>query len=314
MKYRTLGKTGLKVSEVGFGAWQIGGNAHGNSYGPTDDKTSKLAIEKAIELGCNFFDTADVYGHGHSEKLLGEILKGRREDVIIATKVGGDFYHASPRMNFSPEYVEFALDKTLERLQTGYVDLYQLHNPPLQMIKNEKLYSPLEKLAKEGKVRHYGISIHDAQEGIEAVKHGNIESVQVVFNILRQETRYMLFQTMKEKNVGLIVREPLSNGFLAGKVRADTSFPAGDIRHNFPRNYKEQLASAVDKLRFLQSKDRSMAQACIRFVLDHKEVSTVIPGIKTPEQAEEDMRASSLQALTGEELLRVKFLREQEFA
>ncbi len=314
MKYRPLGKTGLKVSEVGFGAWQIGGNAHGNSYGPTDDRTSKLAIEKALEMGCNFFDTADVYGHGHSEQLLGEVLSGRREDVIIATKVGGDFYHGTPRMNFNSDYVAFALERSLERLQTDYVDLYQLHNPQVQLIKNPKLYEPLEKLKDEGKIRHYGISVHDPQEGIEAVRHGRPESVQAVFNILRQDAKRSLFQAMREKDVGIIAREPLSNGFLAGKVGADSSFPKGDIRRDFPTSYKIQVTGAVEKLMFLQSKHRTMAQACLRFILDHKEVSTVIPGIKSVEQAEEDMRASVMPALTGEELLRLKFLREQEFA
>src|SRR2546425_10031579 len=130
MKYRTLGKTGLKVSEVGFGAWAIGGNDHGNSYGPTDDKVSLEAVERAFELGCNFYDTADVYGHGHSEELLGQALRDHRKEVILATKVGGDFYHDPPRMNFNPDYLEFALAKSCERLQTHYIDLYQLHNPP----------------------------------------------------------------------------------------------------------------------------------------------------------------------------------------
>ncbi len=118
MRYRTLGKTGLKVSEVGFGAWAIGGNAFGNSYGPTDDRTSLDAVRRALELGCNFFDTADAYGHGHSEELLGQALKGRRDDVVIATKVGADFYHDPPRMNFNSDYLSFALTKSCERLQT----------------------------------------------------------------------------------------------------------------------------------------------------------------------------------------------------
>src|SRR6266571_2770686 len=114
MKYRTLGKTALKVSEVGFGAWAIGGNNYGNSYGPTDDKVSLATVERAFELGCNFFDTADVYGHGHSEEILGHALKGHRNDVILATKGGGDFYHDPPRMNFSPDYLEFASAKSCE--------------------------------------------------------------------------------------------------------------------------------------------------------------------------------------------------------
>ena len=314
MKYRVLGKTGLKVSEVGFGAWAIGGNAHGNSYGPTDDRQSISAVQRALDLGCNFFDTADVYGHGHSEELLGQALQGRRSDVIIATKVGGDFYHASPRMNFNPDYLEFALAKSCERLRSNYVDLYQLHNPPIQLIKDGRVFTTLEKLKASGKIRHYGISIHDPKEGILAMKNNDVGAIQVVFNILRQEAKNELFGDSAKGNVGIIAREPLGNGFLAGKLKPDSTFVQGDIRHNFPLDYISQLASATDQLRFMESKNRTLAQAAIRFVLDHKEVSTVIPGAKTPDQVDEDLAASEIQGLTGEELLRIKFLRNQGFA
>ena len=313
MKYRVLGKTGLKVSEVGFGAWAIGGNAHGNSYGQTDDKQSVEAIERAIDLGCNFFDTADVYGHGHSEELLGQALQDKRSEFVIATKVGGDFYHGSPRMNFTSDYLEFALAKSCERLRTDHVDLYQLHNPPVQIIKDGRVFKTLEKLKATGKIWHYGISIHDPQEGVLAMKIGNIETIQLVFNLLRQEAKNQLFRETTSTNVGLIAREPLANGFLAGKLKADSIFAQGDIRHNFPRDYISQLTTATEKLRFMESRNRTLAQTAIRFVLDHKEFSTVIPGAKTPDQVEEDLASSDLQSLTGEELLRIKFLRDQGF-
>lgn len=314
MKYRTLGKTGLKVSEVGFGAWAIGGNDHGNSYGPTDDNVSTAAVERAFDLGCNFYDTADVYGHGHSEELLGRALKGHRNDVIIATKVGGDFYHDPPRMNFNPEYLEFAAAKSCERLQTDYIDLYQLHNPPIQLLKNGKIFEGLEKLKDSGRIRHYGVSIHDPQEGLLSIKYGKPAAIQVVFNLLRQEAKNQLFQAAREQNVAIIAREPLSNGFLTGKFSIDSTFPSGDIRSNFPRNYLSGLTRAAEQLKLLESKTRTLAQASIRFALDHKDVSTVIPGAKTPEQAEENVRASDLAPLTGEELLRIRILREQGFA
>ena len=313
MKYRVLGKTGLKVSEVGFGAWAIGGNAHGNSYGQTDDKQSVEAVERAIDLGCNFFDTADVYGHGHSEDLLGQALREKRSEVVIATKVGGDFYHGSPRMNFTAEYLEFALAMSCERLHTDYVDLYQLHNPPLQIIKDGRVFKTLEKLKASGKTRHYGISIHDPEEGLLAMRTGDVESIQVVFNLLRQEAKNQLFREATKNNVGIIAREPLSNGFLAGKLKPDSVFEQGDIRYNFPRNYISQLTMATDKLRFMESKNRTLAQAAIRFVLDHKEISTVIPGAKTSNQVDEDFASSGISSLTGEELLRIKFLRDQGF-
>jgi len=314
MKYRTLGKTGLKVSEVGFGAWAIGGNNYGNSYGPTDDKVSLAAVEKAFELGCNFYETADVYGHGHSEELLGQALKEHRDDVILATKVGGDFYHDPPRMNFNPEYLEFASAKSCERLQTDHIDLYQLHNPPAQLLKNGKIFEGLDKLKDSGRIRHYGISIHDPQEGLLSMRYGQPAAIQVVFNLLRQEAKNQLFQTAREQNVAIIAREPLSNGFLAGKFTIDSTFPSGDIRGNFPQNYLSGLIRASQQLRLLESKTRTLAQASIRFVLDHKDVSTVIPGAKTPQQIEEDIKASELPSLTGEEILRIKLLREQGFA
>ncbi|HYY91946.1 MAG TPA: aldo/keto reductase [Candidatus Dormibacteraeota bacterium] len=314
MKYRTLGKTDLKVSEVGFGAWAIGGNAFGNSYGPTDDKTSIDSVRKALDLGCNFFDTADAYGHGHSEELLGQALKDKRTDVIIATKAGADFYHDPPRMNFSPDYLAFALGKSLERLQTDVVDLYQLHNPPIHLLRNGKIFEGLEKLVNSGKIRYYGISIHDPEEGMLAIKNGRPATIQVVFNILRQEAKNKLFDAARENNVAIIAREPLSNGFLSGKITADSTFPPGDIRFNFPRNYFHSLVKAAQQLQFLESGTRTLAQASLRFILDHREVATVIPGAKTPLQVEEDLRASDLSSLTGEELLRIRILREQGFA
>ena len=313
MKYRVLGKTGLKVSEVGFGAWAIGGNAHGNSYGPTDDKLSLAAIQSALELGCNFFDTADVYGHGHSEELLGQALTGHRSEIIIATKVGGDFYHGTPRMNFNPDYLEFAVGKSCERLRSDYIDLYQLHNPPVQLIREGRVFKTLEKLKASGKIRHYGISIHDPQEGLLAMKNLELGAVQAVFNILRQEAKNQLFREATKNNVGIIAREPLANGFLAGKRKPEPTFPLGDIRHNFPPDYISRLTMATDGLRFLESNSRTLAQAALRFVLDHKDVSTVIPGAKTPGQVDEDFASSESPSLTGEELLRIKFLRDQGF-
>ncbi len=314
MHHRDLGSTGLKVGEVGFGAWAIGGNSHGNSYGPTEDAVSVEAVKRAVELGCNFFDTADVYGHGHSEELLGSVLKEHRDKVIIATKVGGDFYHGPPRMNFSPDYLEFALGKSCERLQTDYIDLYQLHNPPIKLIRSQSLFQSLERLRERGRIRHYGISIHDPQEGILAMKTGSPETIQVVFNLLRQEAKNELFQAAKDNGVGIIAREPLANGFLAGKYNADSAFPEGDIRHHFPQNYVQNLAMAAGQLRFLENKRRSLTQAALRFVLDQREVATVIPGAKSNNQAEENMSASDLAPLTGEELMRIRILREQGFS
>ena len=166
MRRQPLGRTGLAVSEIGFGAWAIGGNAHGNSYGATSDSTSIDAVQRAVELGVNFFDTADVYGWGHSEEVLGLALKGRREDVFLATKVGGDFYHGGVRMNFDPGYLAFALDRSLQRLQTDHVDLYQLHNPPAELMGDPASYEVLDALKGEHKIDHYGVSVHEPVEAL----------------------------------------------------------------------------------------------------------------------------------------------------
>jgi aryl-alcohol dehydrogenase-like predicted oxidoreductase len=238
-------------------------------------------------------------------------LKEYRDDVIIATKVGGDFYHDPPHMNFNPDYVRFALEKSCERLQTNHVDLYQLHNPPVNLVRDGKIFNIFEKLKDAGKIRDYGISIHDPREGLIAMKSGKPASIQVVYNILRQEAKNELFQTASHNNVGLIAREPLANGFLTGKLNPDSKFEPGDIRYNFPRAYLHNLSDAAEKLSFLKSNDRTLAQAAIRFVLDQKEVSTVIPGTKTVEQAKQNLAASNLPPLTGEELLRIRLLREE---
>ena len=314
MKYRKLGKTGLEVSEIGFGAWAIGGNKHGNSYGPTNDKESLKAIQKALELGCNFFDTADVYGHGHSEKLIGEALEGRREDIIIATKVGGDFYNVGAGANFTREYITFAIEKSLKRLRTDYIDIYQLHNPNRQLISNGDMFETLKELKKEGKIRFYGISIFDPAEGLEAIKAGNVDTIQVIYNIFDQSPVSRLFPAAKNKDVGIITREPLANSFLTGKHDFKSKFPSGDIRSSFPEGYKKGMIKAVEKLNFLiENKEVTLAQAALKFVLASDAVSTVIPGIKTEYQAKENLKAGDGEGLTHEELSQIKELVDNNF-
>lgn len=307
MRYRTLGRTGLKVSEVGFGAWAIGGNDHGNSYGPTNDRVSVAAVERAIDLGCTFFDTADVYGWGHSEEVLGEALADHRQDVAIATKVGGDFYHGGVRMNFSAAYIAFALERTLQRLRTDYVDVYQLHNPPLQMMGDPDTYEVLEQLQAENKVRHFGVSVHAPLEAIMAIQSGKASVVQLPFSLFRQEWIDEVFSLAAKYKVGIIAREPLGNGFLTAKYADGARFPSGDIRSHWPPEMiKGQVRAAQALKEEFATNGRTMAQAALKFVLAFPEVSVAIPGAKTPAQVEENAGASEAADFTNDEVRRAR--------
>ena len=297
MKTRKFGSTSLEVSEIGFGAWAIGGNQFGNSYGPADDAESLRAVKTALDLGCTFFDTADVYGHGHSEELLGQALEGRRKKVVVATKGGSDFYHEPARLNFTESHLLFAVEESLKRLKTDYIDLYQLHNPPFSVIDGGRVFEPLEKLKAQGKIRYYGISIHDPQEGLLALKVGKPSAIQVVYNVLRRHAAEELFPKAAEEGVAIIAREPLANGFLTGKYTKDSVFPVGDIRHQWPSKYQAQLVNQIEG--FKKSVPEGVmtpAQAAIRFVLAQPAVSVAIPGCKTVEQAEENFKTSDLPA------------------
>lgn len=295
MKYRKLGSTDLEVSAVGFGAWAIGGNEFGNSYGPTYDDDSRAAVSAALEAGCTFFDTADVYGHGHSEVLLGEALKNRRKEVVIATKGGSDFYHTPARLNFTENHLIFAVEQSLKRLSTDYIDLYQLHNPPFSLIESGRVFEPLEKLKTQGKIRFYGISIHDPQEGLLAMKMGKPSAIQVVYNYLHRDAAEELFPRALAEGVAIIAREPLANGFLTGKYTKESVFPVGDIRHQWPSKYQTQLINQVqDFLRVTSTTPFSPAQNALRFVLAQPAISVVIPGCKTMEQVQENFKSSEL--------------------
>jgi aryl-alcohol dehydrogenase-like predicted oxidoreductase len=297
MKYRNFGSTGFQVSEIGFGAWGIGGNAHGNSYGPTEDQESLDAIKTALDLGCTFFDTADVYGHGHSEELLGKALKGARSRVIIATKGGSDFYHNPPRLNFTETHLIFAVEQSLKRLGTDYIDLFQLHNPPFSVIEMGHLFEPLEKLKAQGKIRFYGISIHDPAEGLLALKNGHPAAIQVVYNYLRRYAAEELFPRAIAEGIAIIAREPLANGFLTGKYTKDSVFPVGDIRHQWPSKYQTQMIHRVEEFaKRVNEGPLTQAQSALKFVLSQPAVSVVIPGCKTVAQAEENFRTADLAA------------------
>ena len=300
MKYRQLGTTQLQLSEVGMGCWAIGGNSHGNSYGSTNDAESLKAIKKAIAMGCTLFDTADVYGHGHSEELLGLALQKVRNSVMIATKVGGSYFYGGDwgNMNFTEEYIRFAIEQSLLRLKTNYIDIYQLHNPTLAMIKEGEVFKSLRKLQEEGKIRHVGISVFTLEEGIAALDH--VDTIQCVFNII-DPRNYEIMETAKRRGIAVIVREPLANGMLTGKYNAKSTFEQGDIRQAMPEDYKEGITELAKEIRERFPRLTS-AQVALKYVLNFDCVTTVIPGAKTEQQVEENMAVSDLPALTQEEM------------
>jgi aryl-alcohol dehydrogenase-like predicted oxidoreductase len=314
MNYRDLGKTGIKVSEIGFGGWAIGGNQYGQSYGPTNDKESAEAINKALELGLNFFDTADVYGRGHSEELLGKTLKGKRDRVILAAKVGADFYQGSGFQTFTDEYIRFALEKSLERLKTDYIDLYQLHNPPLRLLNREDLYDTLKDLKKEGKIRAWGVSIFTPVEGMTAISVGKPDCLQVTYNIFSFRAEHELFHRAYEVGCAIVAREPLANGFLTGKYDTHPQFGAGDFRKNWPVEHIQARSEAARKLAFLdKAGQRSLAQAALKYALADRAVSTAIVGMKTVAQVEENLAASKKPSLTLAELKMINSLQSSGF-
>lgn len=323
MNIRPLGRTGLQVSEIGFGGWAIGGNAFGNSYGTTDDAESKRAVRRAFDLGCTFFDTADVYGHGHSEDVMGEALQGIRDKVVLATKVGGNFYNrdihpllreriaqavgqpleqiesgatlpVTHDANFTNAYIRFAVERSLQRLRTDYIDLLQLHNPPINLISTMETYEVLEQLKREGSIRFYGVSVHPPEEGIAAVNATMPDTVQIVYNLARREAEDAFFPAAQTANVGVIVREPLANGFLAGKYAPDSQWERGDIRARMPRPYVAQLTALGQRVKELAEKSGlSAAQLALKFVLDRSDIACAIVGMKTTQQVDDNLNAGS---------------------
>jgi len=240
-------------------------------------------------------------------------LQGHRDKVVLATKVGGDFYHGGVRMNFEPGYMAFALERSLRRLRTDHVDLYQLHNPPAEKMGDPATYEVLEALKAEHKIDHYGVSIHEPVEGLLCLEAGKPEVLQIPFSIFRQEWIGEFLEEARKAGVGLIAREPLGNGFLTGRIPRNARFPPGDIRSNWPREMVAARALAAEKLSFLVRQDRTLAQAALRFVLAFPEVGVTIPGIKTPAQAEEDLGASEAPPLTPDEIERVRELYAKDF-
>ena len=321
MEYRILGRTALRVSEVGFGAWAIGGGYHiagfGIGYAGADDENSRAALRRALELGVNFIDTADAYGAGHSEELIGEVMSEAGWDgVYVSTKVGNQRRDPEPSVkNFSPEYVRQACEASLRRLRKDVIDVYLLHGPTPEALKDDALFELLERLKEEGKIRYYGASINKMEDGITLIQQNRADVLQVLYNILDRQAEAELFPLAQKENIGIINRVPLSSGLLTGKFSKETTFPPEDHRSNWLKG--EKLARGVELVEKLkpiaQELGMTLAELSLRFCLAHPAVHTIIPGAKNPAQVETNCAAGDGKALPPEVVERIKALVPGDF-
>ncbi|MEQ6376947.1 aldo/keto reductase [Bacillaceae bacterium S4-13-56] len=310
MKYRKLGE--LEISELSFGTWGIGGD-----WGKSNDQEAIDGLSRAMEAGVNFFDTADVYGSGHSEELLAKATKGKEDDIYIATKFcrAGDIF--DPK-NYSEEQVRSYLEGSLKRLQRERVDLYQIHCPPFEILKDGRVFEVLDKLQQEGKIRYYGVSVETVEEGLFCLENPNVKALQVIFNIFRQKPLEKLFPLAKENGVGILARVPLASGLLTGKFSGDTRFEENDHR-NFNRdgqafNVGETFAGVEfskgvelsDKLSWISHDRGNMTRAALRWILDHDSVTSVIPGFKNVKQVEDNLKSLDVPPFSEEEMKKLK--------
>jgi aryl-alcohol dehydrogenase-like predicted oxidoreductase len=299
MEYRELGKkTGIRVSAIGFGGWAIGGASEASGaplgWGKQSDEESLAAIRRARELGITFFDTADSYGFGRSESLLGIVLSRYRQDVVIATKVGVVRTGSGAlKKDFSRQHIFHAVDGSLKRLRTDYIDLYQMHNPTIEDLRHEEIQDAMERLQDAGKIRFWGVSVSTPEEGIEIMQRGWAHALQVLYNVLNQAPADVLLPTAKEKGYGIIARVPLASGLLTGKFRIDSVFPSDDIRQNFltPRRLQEAIERVDETKSIIGGATRSLAEGALRFVLANEAVSTTIPGARNARQVEMNVAA-----------------------
>ncbi len=294
MKYRTLGKSGIKVSEIGFGAWTLGLDWWGKKI---DDDEAKRILKRAYDLGINYFETGDIYGRGKSEQLIGEVFSGMRDDIVISTKYGYDIYnndqigHKELPQKFTAEFTEFALKKSLERLQTSYLDVYGLHNPKIHTIRDKQIFDYLDAKVQEGIIKSYQVALGPAigwtQEGLEAMERTNATAVQTVYNILEQNPGNILIEHGEKYNVGILVRVPDASGILTGKVKADTKISEKDHRSVRSGDWVKQSLHKVDQLMPIAHRyGWNITELAIKFILSYQSISSVLPTVVSEEEIE----------------------------
>ena len=309
MKYRKFGKFDREVSEIGFGGWAIGGG-----WGPQSDEESIKALHRAIDNGLNFIDTAQGYGNGHSEELIGKVLKTRSEEIFVATKVPPKDFDWPAGLNhdskkaFPKEYIIGECEKSLKRLQRDYVDVYQFHTWSMKFNVQDEWFEAFEKLKKDGKIRASGASVPDTTPYyvIGALVDGKIDSIQLIYNLFEQFPAWNTLKVCKQNNIGVILRVPFDEGALTGKYNLETTFPEGDVRqHYFRGNNLKAVVEKVDQIK--KYKDAkfpglSMADFALKFCLSNDAVSTVIPGIRNINQAEMNTSVSDGNYFSNDEI------------
>jgi aryl-alcohol dehydrogenase-like predicted oxidoreductase len=302
MKQRSLGNTGINISEVGLGCWQFGGD-----FGPIADETAFNVMQAAVDNGIRFFDTADVYGAGRSESLIGEFLRGCREPVFVATKFG-----RLPGVypdGYSEDALRRAVDAALKRLNVDALDLLQLHCVPIEILRQGRVFDWLRRVQEEGLIRHFGASVETDEQAMLCLEQEGMVSLQIIFNIFRQKPLERLLPAARARGVGIIVRLPLASGLLSGRYTRDTRFAETDHR-NYNRDGKafsvgetfaglplEKGVALTDELKRYVPDNMTMAQMALRWILDHDAVSTIIPGASSPEQAKANTVAAGLPPL-----------------
>jgi aryl-alcohol dehydrogenase-like predicted oxidoreductase len=318
MRYRGLGDTGIRVSEVGFGVWTVSTGW----WGEVDDERSVRILRRAFEKGINYFDTADTYGSGLGETLLADAFRGMRDEVVISTKIGYDFYnHAARRgqqerpQDWSEEFIRFALEQSLRRLGTDYIDFLQLHNAKMDAVEDDALFELLQEFKEEGKVRAYGIALGPKigwlEEGVRAMRERELAGVQMIYNLLEQDPGRGLIEAARETDTSLIVRVFYSSGILEGKYTEETTFAKNDHRRHRSREWLLDGLKKVEQLGFLtESGDRTLSQAALKFVLASPEIVSTLPNIYDEEQLGEFAAAPDTPDLTEDELSRIATLYE----
>ncbi|MDE1829340.1 MAG: aldo/keto reductase [Thaumarchaeota archaeon] len=292
MKYRPLGKSGIKVSEIGFGAWTLGLDWWGKKI---EDDEAKRILKRAYDLGINYFETGDIYGKGKSEQLIGEVFSGMRNEIVISTKYGYDIYsneqigHKELPQKFTTEFTDFALKKSLERLQTDHVDVYGLHNPKIYTIRDKKIFDHLDSKVKQGIIKSYQIALGPAigwaQEGLEAMERTNATAVQTVYNILEQNPGNILLEQGEKHNVGILVRVPDASGILTRKVTAETKISEKDHRSVRSGDWVKQSLQKVDQLMPIAKRyGWNITDLAIKFILSQNTISSVLPTVVSEEE------------------------------